>query len=159
MAGLANFSFVRPYLAGLAKPGPDQAPALKDAGITLLVTLTEEMPENLAPALETAGVKSLHLPVVDFKPPTIDQLETFSKRFEEEKASGGKVAVHCMAGKGRTGTFLAAALLYEGCPSADVAIKEIRSQRPGSIEAQEQEEVVASYAKFLEEKHTAKDEA
>ncbi len=58
------------------------------------------------------------------------------------------VAVHCMAGLGRTGTILACYLVGMEMP-ANNAIIAIREWRPGSIETLEQEAVVYEYERFI----------
>lgn len=57
------------------------------------------------------------------------------------------VAVHCLAGLGRTGTMLACYLVATGTP-ANNAIMRIREWRPGSIETKEQEAVVYEYERI-----------
>ena len=58
------------------------------------------------------------------------------------------VGVHCGAGMGRTGTFLAAYLVSQGMTAHD-AIAEVRRLRPGSIETPAQERAVAQYEASL----------
>jgi atypical dual specificity phosphatase len=59
------------------------------------------------------------------------------------------LVVHCAAGKGRTGTILAAYLLKQDNISAQDAIKKIRKLRPGSIQSNVQEEILHKYETFL----------
>lgn len=59
------------------------------------------------------------------------------------------LVVHCAAGKGRTGTILAAYLLKQDNISSQDAIKKIRSLRPGSIQSKIQEEILHEYETFL----------
>jgi atypical dual specificity phosphatase len=59
------------------------------------------------------------------------------------------LVVHCAAGKGRTGTILAAYLLKQDNISSQDAIKKIRSLRPGSIQSKIQEEILHKYETFL----------
>lgn len=118
-------------------------------GITAIVSLSEE---PLMPAMVAeSGMDYLHLPIDDYTPPTLDQIESFVTFVQETRGKGGIVMVHCHAGIGRTGTMLAAFLVKEGKP-ADVAIEEIRLRRPGSIETHGQEAIIRAYEKSLKEK-------
>ncbi len=145
-----NYSFVIPnLLAGMAYPGitrPIEAElqALKQDGITAVVTLTESsLPKKI---LEEHGFNYLHLPIVDFTPPTLDQIEKFTSFVSMNHKENKGVAVHCAAGIGRTGTMLACYLVYIG-ETPEQAIDSIRSIRPGSIETTEQEDIIYMYYK------------
>jgi hypothetical protein len=63
--------------------------------------------------------------------------------------SKGRVAVHCHAGLGRTGALIACYLVYQKRVTADVAIGEVRSKRPGSVQTHGQVEVVKLFEQFL----------
>jgi atypical dual specificity phosphatase len=60
--------------------------------------------------------------------------------------------VHCAAGKGRTGSVLAAYLVKKQGVTAEEAIEKIRSMRPGSIQSVVQETAVSMYEKYLKSK-------
>lgn len=127
-------------LAGMARPGSSgdleaDARALKEEGVSLLVTLTETAidPDLLA----RHDIHALHLPVVDFQPPSVEQLTRFVAEARMTMEKGGGVCVHCAAGIGRTGTALAAFLIAEGY-TVEAAVGEVRHLRPGSIETQGQ---------------------
>jgi len=60
--------------------------------------------------------------------------------------------VHCAAGRGRTGTILAAYLIKRENLTADQAIKRIRSIRPGSIQSDRQELALDMYEKYIKSK-------
>lgn len=128
-------------LAGLPAPGSfepleEDAAFLKEKGVSLLVSLTERPTD--ADTLARFDVALLHLPIVDFTPPSPDQMSQFVNEARVAIENGGRVGVHCAAGRGRTGTMLAAFLIAEG-ESAEAAINKIRGARPGSIETREQE--------------------
>ena len=148
-----GFSWIeKDRLAAMARPGKQRDLAedlawLQSAGITLLVSLTEEpVPEE---ALEKFGMTGLHLPVEDFTPPTLDQIDRFLAEVDRAKLEDFALGIHCTAGKGRTGTMLAAYLVTRGL-SAEEAIAEIRRLRPGSVETPEQEERVTEFARTLD---------
>ena len=86
----------------------------------------------------------VHVPVPDMDIPTVEQVDEVMSVIDKAKASNMGVAVHCLAGKGRTGTILAAYFVRQGL-SADEAIRKVRDLRPGSIEVPEQEEAIRAY--------------
>ena len=147
-----GFSWViEEKLSGMPFPGifeneRDDILFIRNKGITLLVSLTLKTPKpNL---LKRMNIRLRHFPVKDFHAPSIRQLTEFCELADTEIRAGGRVAVHCYAGKGRTGTFLAAFLVYKGA-EPDGAIDLIRKLRPGSIETEEQEKVVGEFFRSL----------
>ena len=87
---------------------------------------------------------SLHIPVQDFCPPTIEQLNLCVDFLKDCLKADKKPVVHCMMGYGRTGTILAAYLISEGM-SANDSIAEVRRKRPGAIETFEQEDILFTF--------------
>ena len=78
-------------------------------------------------------------------------LEEFVAAVEGALRKRRPVMVHCMGGRGRTGTLIACYLVSRGMkPWASIA--EVRKRRRGSIETREQEEAVVSYARYLSER-------
>jgi atypical dual specificity phosphatase len=133
------------WLAACRYPRSDRALLdLAERGVVLLVNL-HERPHSGA-RLRRHGLTELHLPVADFTPPTLEQLERGVAALEQAHASGQKVAVHCGAGLGRTGTLLACYLVRRGL-GPDEAIARIRSVRPGAVETTQQELAVRNYAR------------
>lgn len=138
------FSWIdEPLLAASAEPaGPEQLAWLRGQGVDILVTLTEEpLPRTW---VDGAGLMSVHVPIPDMDVPTVDQIGQVMSVIAKAKAAGMGVAVHCLAGRGRTGTILAAYFVHTGL-SAREAMKKVRDLRPGSIEVTEQEEAVRAY--------------
>jgi len=141
-----SFSWVAPdVLAAMAWPQNVRRTLefLKDADIGVIVSLTET-PLNSA-LVEEFGFEYHHLPVRDFTAPSQAQVRRFIAIVKAARRAGKKVVVHCMAGRGRTGTMAACYLVSLG-RDADEALREIRALRPGSVETREQEQVVRRFA-------------
>ena len=140
-----GFTWVEhPALAALALPhGPDDFRWLRAHGVQVVLSLTEDaLPRAW---VNDAGLLAVHVPVADFAAPSHSQFETCLEAIGKAHAANLGVAVHCAAGKGRTGTVLAAYFVARGL-SADDAIRRVRELRPGSVETREQEQAVARFA-------------
>jgi atypical dual specificity phosphatase len=144
---LPNFSWLmEDKLAAMSYPESEDAfTLLWKMGIRALINLTEEtLPEEI---LKKLGILNEHIPVADFTAPTLWQVEQAVTMIHFYLDRNMPVAVHCMAGLGRTGTILACYLVGEG-KSADEAIAAIRRWRYGSIETLDQEAVIHEYEQF-----------
>jgi len=119
---------------------------LQEQGVRVIVTLTER-PLRMA-LIEEFGFEYHHLPVMDFHGPTQHQIVEFVAIVDRAKAAGKRVVTHCLAGRGRTGSMLAAYLVSQGLSPKD-AMADVRRARPGSIESLEQEEAIRGYAQSL----------
>ena len=145
-SSMIRFYWLEPgVLAGCSRPGvrsgrhtasDDEIAAdlatLRGHGIGALLSLTETaLPVG---TLERHDLAGLHLPVPDFHPPSPEQLALALQFIDEQQAAGRAVAVHCLAGQGRTGSVLAAWLIRSGlAPTA--AIAHVRGVCPGAVEA------------------------
>jgi len=147
-----NFSFViEDILAGMERPGTfaklrEDLEFLKMQNINAIVSLTETQLERAF--VEEFGFRYLHLPIADFTPPHLDQIERFLNFLRKNEAEHVATVVHCGAGLGRTGTMLACALVEHGS-NADAAIDRVRTLRPYSIETIEQEECIRRFAQAI----------
>lgn len=120
--------------------------------VKLIVLLTEPQEylvyagKDLPSFYRGQGIETIHIPVPDFgiprDLPAWDQGLAVARSAAEE---GKNVAVHCLAGVGRTGIFLAClakdALDLEGWD----AIKWVRQSIPGAMENSYQEDFVLNY--------------
>lgn len=119
---------------------------LRRHGIDVLVSLSEDPPPRQW--VNDAGLMGVHFPIPDFTAPTDDQLDQIMDTVNRAVANDMGVAVHCTAGKGRTGTVLAAYFVSQGL-DPDAAIAKVRQLRSGSIETPDQEEAVRSYGRRI----------
>jgi atypical dual specificity phosphatase len=117
---------------------------LQRRGIRCLVNMDERA--HPAALLTRYGLSECHLPVPDFHAPTQDQLVTAVASTVSAVAAGERVALHCAAGLGRSGTVAACYLVELGQDWA-AAIDSVRAVRPGAIETADQAAAVKAYAK------------
>lgn len=151
---LRNFSLVfEDKIAGSAHPGSGATLAgglalLREKGFRAIISLTETTLD--IPLLREFEFDYRHLPVMDFQPPSLEQIVEAVNFMEAHRKEGSGVLVHCAAGQGRTGTILAAYLVATGL-DAEEAIRRLRRLRPGSIETAEQEKAIHAYERHLKE--------
>lgn len=125
----------RIYVSGLPKLKDFEY--LKEIGIKHVVNLMEKTYHKFP------DIKFLHVPVKNYHPPTLDQINMIMNYISE--TNDEKILIHCYGGLGRTGVIAACYFVrYENLP-ADEAIKKIRSIRRGSIETKGQEDIVGDY--------------
>jgi len=140
----------------MAHPGeePEAFAELKAAGVGAVVSLTmRPLPERL---LREHGLDYLHLPVPNFSPPLPSQIDRFVEFCRRSARDGRAVAVHCLAGCGRTGVMLACYLVWRG-KSPEEALRIVRERRPCSVETPEQEQAVFEFAARLAARRGAGD--
>lgn len=92
------------------------------------------------------GLDAFHVPIQDFKTPEdISNLDAALDIAEEKLNAGNNIAVHCMAGIGRTGIFYAC--LAKRILSMDgmSAIDWLRQYIPDALENYRQENFVVNY--------------
>lgn len=146
MSPPSGFSWIeKPHLAALSRPtSPEELAWLRSQGIELLVSLTEDRLRR--DWVNESGLLVFHEPMADMEAPALEQLHRCVSAIERAREQGMGVAVHCGAGLGRTGVVLACYFVSRGL-TAQNAIARIRRLRAGSIETDEQADVVVEFAR------------
>jgi atypical dual specificity phosphatase len=139
-------------VAACRYPRDDDALLLLAAHDVRLIINLHERPHR-SDGLDEYGLRQLHVPVRDYTPPSQPQIAEAIAAIDDAVARGERVAVHCGAGLGRTGTLIACVFVSRGMAAPD-AIAHVRALRPGSVETPEQEAAVRAYAAALSHNHT-----
>lgn len=116
-------------------PQPDETILQKIPDLKTLINLRPEdrRSQQLADQL---GLNYLHLPVQDMSVPSLAQVQEYLAYFEK---NDGTALVHCFAGQGRTGLFVAAYRIYRGLnPEEAIAITNQETGRKGMRPCQAQ---------------------
>ena len=139
-----NFSWVIPgKLAGSGLPSSyDHLLWLVKNNVKTIVTVREiPLPDAWFKKVNSfnLALESVFLKTDDYNSPTVHELYNVVEYIDSQISKKKPVVVHCAAGKGRTGTVLAAYLIKKDKLKVDEAIGKIRSLRPGSIQSERQE--------------------
>lgn len=151
--GPRNFFWViSGQLGGLPRPGIFQdlehdLDGLIRVRVQTLVTL-EEWESVPRDQLASRGIEALHFPIVDMRSPTLEAATRMCAELERRLLAGRTVAVHCRAGNGRTGTILAAQLIYRKTPACE-ALERVRSVNPKAVESSEQVSFLQAFEAHL----------
>jgi len=92
-----------------------------------------------------AGQEVIYLPIPDFGVPEPPALETAICQAMGRLRAGANVLVHCYAGIGRTGTFLACLAKRGLGLNTRQAIEWVRLSVPGALETAEQIQLVSDF--------------
>ncbi len=140
------FRSAMPYSA--YDPDGSLIPAYKSNNVSMVVVLVSEdesiraSGRNLLDFYQAQGMVVIHLPIEDFGIPEISEVREAIPLVLSHSRRGGVVAVHCHAGVGRTGMFLASLAKLGMGYSSKEAISWVREYIPGAIEDPSQEQIV-----------------
>lgn len=138
-------------LAGTPRPGIVQEidydlKALQRVGVNCLVTLTERAPET--EEMAEYGIDNIWSAIPDMEAPSLEQAEEICQQIEQRLQADEVVAVHCRAGLGRTGTILAAYLIWEGLPAL-TALETVRRVEPRWVQSDVQVSFLEAFSNSL----------
>lgn len=112
-----------------ARPMRGDPERLSRLGVTGVVNLCEEMQGPLAD-YALLGIEQLWLPTTDFHHPVAEFVEQGASFIEKHRQSGGKVYVHCKAGRARSATIVLWWLVRYGEQTPESAQQHILKIRP-----------------------------
>jgi atypical dual specificity phosphatase len=112
-----------------AMPMPSDAKRLRQLGITGVINMCQEYPGPIAQYSEL-GIEQLHLPTVDFHPPTLKMIQQGVAFIKQQIDAGGAVYVHCKAGRARSATVALCYLIAHRQMSPEQAQQYLLNHRP-----------------------------
>ncbi len=126
-----------------AKPFARDVQALYDLGVRSVINTCEEY---AGPVRQYAakGIEQLHVPTIDFTPPSLDSVIDSVDYIDRQK-SKGKVYVHCKAGRARSATIAICWLMKQHGITPKEAESMLRKKRRQILRNLADRQVVVDY--------------
>ncbi len=122
-----NVSQITPLLLVGGQFRPNKWPALQALGVRAVLSLQAEREDRF---IGQPPERMLRLPVVDYTPPTLEQIEEGVAFISAAHEAEMPVFVHCHSGVGRAPLMAAAYLMATGGRSHQEALALLRAARP-----------------------------
>lgn len=119
----------------------------QEKGVTLVVRLNNPLYDRNV--FVDAGIEHVDMYFDDGSNPSDEILRDFIWRADRVIKSGGRVAVHCKAGLGRTGVLIGAYLIWKHGFSAREIIGYMRLMRPGCVVGPQQHFMYENATKWV----------
>lgn len=151
--GPRGFFWLLPgQLGGCPRPGvvgelEHDLDALQRLDASVVVNLEETIVYPVEP-LVARGFELWHQPIDDMDVPSLADAAELCAAIEGALAAGKAVVVHCRAGLGRTGLFMALYLIWQGTGAAE-AFDRVRDINPKWIQSDSQIDFLPTFQQFL----------
>lgn len=123
--------------------------ALQRVGITDLISTTQ-IPVS-TDSLKKYNINGVSFPIKDMGIPELKEALKVCEHIDQAINEGGRVAVHCRAGLGRTGTVLALYLIWKNSDAMS-ALEKVRTIEPRWVQSKEQVKFLDIFSDYVNEK-------
>jgi len=128
-----------------ALPYPKLLSKLDDDGVCAILNTVREWNGNLG-EYQSRGWVHCWIPIIDFTPPTIEQLEHGVNFITDQVNAGRPVYVHCKAGKGRSASMVMGYLIRERGMTPKEAQVYLLERRPQILQVLYKRDVIKEFA-------------
>ncbi|MFI4874265.1 MAG: dual specificity protein phosphatase family protein, partial [Blastopirellula sp. JB062] len=114
------------------------------AGVTAVVNTCQEFAGPLS-TYAKSGVEQLHLPTIDFVPPSLEDVKRGVEFIDQQIAAGKQVYIHCKAGRARSATIVICWLIKAKSMTPTEAQLFLISKRPQTLRSVHRRPVVEQF--------------